>query len=139
MLKDTNDQVNKLSQETQDLQIRVTGKPLIREIKIRVWEGISLIVGQRWDCFTLLQEQIEMTRVVSKEIRELQHFIKDNPSRAQALVEYVNTLSKNALLDKRITSRTETVLLARRWLTKNHLTITAQANNARMETKIKNI
>ncbi len=80
-----------------------------------------------------------MTRVVSKEIRELQHVIKDNPRRAQALVEYVNTLSKDALLDKRISSRTETMLLARRWLTKNHLTITAQANNARMETKIGNI
>ena len=68
MMKDTNDQINKLNQTSQDLQIRVTGKPLIREIKERVWEGISYIMAPRWDYFTLLQEQIDMTRKVSLEI-----------------------------------------------------------------------
>ena len=63
-MKDTNDQVNKLSQESQELQIRVTGKPVIREIKERVRDGISLIIGKRWDCLTLIQEKIDMTRRV---------------------------------------------------------------------------
>ena len=78
-----------------------------------------------------------MTRRVSQEIKELQGIIKDIPSKAQALIEYVNTLSKETLLAKMIASRTDTVILARKWLTKHHLTITAQANNAQMERKIR--
>ena len=54
LMKDTNEQVNKLSQTSQELQVRVTGKPLIREIKEKVWDGISVIIGQKWDCLTLL-------------------------------------------------------------------------------------
>ena len=130
MMKDTNDQINKLSHTSKDLQIKVTGKPLIREIKERVWDGISILIAPRWDCLTLLQEQIDMTKRVSLEIRELQGIIKDSPSKAQALIEYVNTLSMEALVAKRIERRTYTVILAQKWLTKHHLTLTAQAKNA---------
>ncbi len=65
--------------------------------------------------------------------------IKEIPNKAQTLIEYVNTLLKEALLAKRIASRIDTVMLARKWLAKNHLTMAAQANNARMDTKIRNI
>jgi hypothetical protein len=138
MLNDTNSEVNKLSQTAQELQIRVTGKPLIREIKERVWDGIASIIEPRWDYFKLMQEQIDMTKVVTREIRELQSILHNNPSKAQALIEYVNTLSKEALLEKRIMSRTETVMLAQKWVTKHQLTMVAQAKNVQMQRKIRN-
>jgi hypothetical protein len=85
----------------------------------------------------LIQEQIEATRTVSEEIRELQGIVKDAPSKAQALIEYVNTLSKETLLAKRIISRTDTVILAQKWVNKNRLIMAAQANNAQMQRKIR--
>ena len=78
-----------------------------------------------------------MTRKVSLEIKELQGIIKEISSRAQALIEYVNTLSKETLLAKRITSRADTVMLVHRWITKNQLTLVAQANNAQMIRRIR--
>ncbi len=71
-----------------------------------------------------------MTRKVVVEIKELQSTIRENPSRAQVLVNFVNTLSKEALLERRIMNRIDAVIIAQGWLTKNHLTISSQPKNA---------
>jgi len=132
LLQDNTNKVTKLEQEHQELQTRVTGKPLVREIRQRIWEAIALMLNAKWSYLLLIQEEVDMTRKVKEDIQNLQNVLQDNPTRAQALIEFVNILSKEALLGRRIEDITTLVIKANRWLTKRQLVMTTQSRNAQM-------
>ncbi len=94
------------------------------------------MMNAKWSSFILIQEEIDMTKKVNEEITELQNILRENLTKGQALADFVKTLSKEALLGRRIADRTYTILKDKRWITKSHVTMTAQGRNAKMERDI---
>jgi hypothetical protein len=98
----------------------VASKTLV-EVKESVWTDITKSMNEIWPMIQIMFEQNELVQRSKKAIEKIREELGEMPTKANEIIKFLNSKTREELEDLRIEDRTETILEFKRVLTKRGL------------------
>jgi hypothetical protein len=98
----------------------VAGKTLAK-VKESVWKDITKSMNEIWPMIQIMFEQNELVQRSKQAIKKIRSKLGEMPTRANEIIKFLNSKTREELEELRIEDRIETILEVKRVLTKRGL------------------
>jgi hypothetical protein len=98
----------------------VVGKTLAK-VKESVWTNITKSMNEIWPMIQIMFEQNELVQRRKQAIEKIRVELGDKPTKANEIIKFLNSKTREELEELKIEDRTKTILEDKRVLTKRRI------------------
>ena len=114
-------EVKKLEKLVKALEKDLTLEKPLREINDILWDNIIQSIKDIWSSIQIIYEQNDLVKVALDEVENTREELGNRPEEANQLIQFLNTQTRQQLVDQGIQDRTATILEIKSVFTKRTL------------------
>jgi hypothetical protein len=126
----------KLKKEIQWLTKQTVGGKTLAEAKENIWTNISKSMNEIWPMAQIMFEQHELVLRSRHAIDKIRGELGEMPTKANEIIKFLNSNTKEELEDLKVEDRTETILEVKRVLTKRGLMLQLKEKSQNIEVRV---